>query len=68
MMITVNEAGKKGGQIVLEKHGSQFFARIGRLGNKAMRAKYPGRASEWGKLGGRPKKLTLDQITGENGK
>jgi general stress protein YciG len=67
-VITVNEAGKKGGRTVLEKHGSQFFVRIGRLGNKAMRAKYPGRASEWGKLGGRPKKLTLNQIMGENGK
>ena len=33
-----------------------------------MRRKYPDMASEWGKKGGRPRKLTLGQIMGEKSK
>lgn len=59
MGISVEEAGKKGGLTTLNLKGSVFFSTIGRKGQKALRYKYPGMASKWGKLGGRPKKSTL---------
>jgi len=59
MGITVNEAGRRGGLRTLHKHGTVFFARIGQKGQEVMRARYPGRAREWGKLGGRPRKPHL---------
>lgn len=62
MAITVNEAGRKGGLTALKNHGREFFAEIGRRGQKAMRAKYPDSASEWGKKGGRPRKLDLSNM------
>ncbi len=65
---TVREAGRKGGTTVLQKHGLAHFSRIGVKGQAAMRMKHPGKASEWGKLGGRPKKLPLNKIMGEEGK
>jgi len=66
MSITVNEAGKKGGLSVLRNRGRQFFTKIGKQGNLAMRHKYPNMASEWGKLGGRPRKPKLH--LGQEGK
>jgi hypothetical protein len=33
-----------------------------------MRRKYPAMAAKWGRLGGRPRKLALDEIMGEKGK
>jgi len=68
MSITVSEAGKRGGLALLRKYGLRYFVEIGRKGQTAMRERYPGMASEWGKKGGRPKKLTLNQIVGEKGK
>jgi len=59
MGITVNEAGRRGGLRTLQKHGSEFFVRIGQKGQEVMRARYPGQAREWGKLGGRPRKPHL---------
>ena len=59
MATTVNEAGKKGGLSVLASRGRQFYVEIGRKGQKAMRAKYPNRASVWGSRGGRPRKPSL---------
>ena len=56
MVISVNEAGKKGGLALLAKHGTQHFAEIGKKGQKILRKRYPGMASEWGKKGGRPRK------------
>jgi len=68
MSISVAEAGRKGGLTVLDRRGRAFYSEIGKKGQQAMRQKYPNMASEWGKLGGRPKKLTLNQIVGEKGK
>lgn len=66
--LTVREAGHRGGLAVLRNRGRQFFIEIGMKGQVIMRQKYPNMASKWGKLGGRPKKLTLEQIVGEKGK
>jgi general stress protein YciG len=54
--VSVAEAGKKGGLIVLNKYGREFYRSIGRKGQKAMRKKYKRMASEWGRRGGRPRK------------
>ena len=65
---TVQEAGRMGGLKLLSDRGRAHFAKIGRRGQSAMRRKYPDMASEWGKKGGRPRKLTLGQIMGEKSK
>ncbi len=62
MGMSVNEAGRKGGLTVLGKYGKDFYAQIGKNGQAAMRQKYPDNASDWGKLGGRPKKLPLSSM------
>ena len=62
MAITVDEAGRRGGLAVLASRGRDFYAGIGRKGQKAMRAKYPNSASEWGRKGGRPSKLDLNSM------
>jgi hypothetical protein len=59
MVITVAEAGRKGGLRTLSLKGRGFFSSIGREGQRALRSKYPGMASIWGKRGGRPKKSAL---------
>lgn len=58
----VTEAGRRGGLTVLRKHGRDFYASIGQRGQKSLRNKYPGKASEWGKLGGRPRKFNLNEM------
>jgi general stress protein YciG len=68
MSISVAEAGRKGGLAVLNRRGHAFYSDIGKKGQQAMRQKHPNMACEWGKLGGRPKKLTLNRIVGEKGK
>jgi general stress protein YciG len=68
MSISVSEAGRKGGLAVLTEMGRAFYSRIGKKGQLAMRRKYPNMAKEWGKRGGRPRKLTLAQYMGEAGK
>ena len=67
MTMTVNEAGHRGGLEVLRRRGRDFFARIGKKGQEAMRVKYPGMSREWGKLGGRPRKFPLNGL-GERSK
>ena len=62
MSITVAEAGRKGGLTVLRKLGREFYIGIGRKGQKSMRRKYPNMAQEWGRLGGRPKKNSPDDM------
>ena len=59
MVISVNEAGKKGGLALFAKHGSKHFAEIGKKGQEILRKRYPNMASEWGKKGGRPRKNNL---------
>lgn len=55
-----------GGFAVLRNRGRQFYIEIGRKGQRAMRAKYPDSASEWGKKGGRPRKLDLNKMGRES--
>lgn len=60
--ITVNEAGRRGGLTVLRNRGREFYAQIGIKGQQVMRARHPNMASKWGKLGGRPRKLSLSDV------
>lgn len=60
MRITVSEAGRRGGLACLRNRGREFYVEIGKRGQGVMRAKYPDKASEWGKQGGRPKKPNLN--------
>jgi len=68
MSLTVAEAGKRGGLKLLETRGRNYFVAIGKKGQAIMRQKYPSMANRWGKLGGRPRKPTLDSIMGEKSK
>jgi len=68
MDISVKEAGRRGGLANLSKFGSIYFVRIGRLGGLRTKALYGDRYSEWGKLGGRPRRPNLEEIVGEKGK
>ena len=65
MSISVSEAGRRGGLTVLRNQGKEFYVQIGIKGQQKMRARYPNMASKWGKLGGRPRKLSLSDIGGE---
>ena len=60
MSTSVNEAGRIGGLTVLRRHGKEFYAQIGKKGQTTMRRRYPGKAAQWGAMGGRPRKLPLD--------
>lgn len=55
-IISVSEAGRRGGLTVLSLKGIEFFSEIGKKGQQVTRKRYPGKASEWGKKGGRPRK------------
>jgi len=53
--ITVREAGKRGGEAVKAKYGSDYYKQIGKLGGDRTKAKYGDDFySEIGKKGGRP--------------
>jgi hypothetical protein len=68
LSISVIEAGRKGGLSLLHKRGIEYFSSIGRKGQQAMRRRFPGKAQEWGRKGGRPRKHSLVDNMGEVGK
>ena len=68
MDISVREAGRRGGLANLDKFGSEYFVRIGRLGGLRTKALHSDHYSEWGRMGGRPKKPKLKEIVGQDGK
>lgn len=63
---TVKQAGRSGGLAVLRRHGRAWFSQIGSKGQQELRAKHPGKAKEWGKLGGRPRKPSLENVGEES--
>jgi len=65
--ITVAEAGRRGGQSTLEHRGIEFFREIGAKGGRKTAELYAGLLKEFGKKGGRPRRPTLDESTGEEG-
>ena len=64
---TTRQAGKLGGLTTLTRYGITFYREIGRRGQVSFTAKYTIEdRRRWGKLGGRPRKYSLD--LGEGGK
>lgn len=63
--ISVSEAGRRGGRATLENHGTDFFKKIGRKGGHKTAKLYANLLSDFGKLGGRPKRPNLDITLGE---
>ena len=43
----------------MAKHGADFYREIGAKGQATLRKRHAGKAKEWGKLGGRPRKAVL---------
>ncbi len=60
--MSVREAGKRGGDRVKEKYGSEFYEAIGRKGGEATKSKYgPSFYEEIGSKGGqKPKRSPTD--------
>jgi len=65
--LTVRQLARRGGLATFRKHGREFYVRIGKKGQQTTRAKHHHRAREWGKLGGRPRKPTIEEM-GEGSK
>jgi general stress protein YciG len=59
--ITVAEAGRRGGRATLESQGIDFFKRIGKKGGERTAELYKELLSEFGRKGGRPRRLALDE-------
>jgi len=66
--ITVREAGARGGHSTLERRGVEFFRKIGAKGGKRQKELYRDLLAEFGRKGGRPRRPTLDESTGEKGR
>ena len=65
--ISVSEAGRRGGYATLENLGLDHFQKIGRRGGKRTAHLYREMLSEFGKMGGRPKRPSLkESIKEEN--
>ena len=63
--ISVTEAGRRGGCSTLERHGIEFYRKIGRLGGKRTAELHAGLLGEFGRLGGRPRRPILIINSGE---
>jgi general stress protein YciG len=63
--MTVKQAGRRGGNSTLERHGRKFFQQIGRKGGKRTAELYGDLLREFGKKGGRPRLPSLDEYMGE---
>lgn len=65
--ISVREAGRRGGRATLQNRGVNHFKKIGRKGGQRTAQLYHELLSEFGKMGGRPRRPILDEIMGEKG-
>ena len=63
--ISVQEAGRRGGESTLERRGTNFFREIGRKGGQRTAKLYRGLLKEFGKKGGRPRHPSLNKPEGE---
>ncbi len=62
--ISVKIAGKRGGTTTRDRHGSDFYRRIGKLGGERTRELYGEALKEVGRKGGRPRRPSLDSSLG----
>lgn len=67
--ITVHEAarqlGRRGGTATRDRHGIEFYRKIGAKGGKRQKELYRELLAEFGRLGGRPRRPNLENTTGE---
>lgn len=63
--VSVREAGRRGGTTTRDRHGVEFYRRIGARGGEITKKRYGHLFSEFGRRGGRPRRPTLDEPTGE---
>ena len=61
MNMSVEEAGRRGGIRNSEKFNKQHFINIGRIGGLRTKSLYADKYSQWGKKGGRPRKVNLGE-------
>lgn len=66
--ISVKEAGKRGGQTTLRKHGRTFFSEIGRKGGQRTAQLYRAILKDIGKRGGRQRRPQLVHSPGHSKK
>jgi len=64
-IISVKEAGRRGGQATLRNQGNEFFREIGKKGGKRTAELYRDLLSEIGKMGGRPRRPALNEYLEE---
>ena len=65
--MTVQEAGRRGGNTTLHNQGVEHFKKIGRKGGKRTAKLYRDLLSEFGRRGGRPRRPSLkESIEEEN--
>lgn len=57
--ISVQEAGRRGGNVTRSRYGLGFYKKIGVRGGKRTAEFYAHMLSEFGKKGGRPRRPTL---------
>lgn len=57
--VTVKEAGRKGGTVTRDRHGTEFYRKIGSRGGKTTKKLYGHLFSQFGKKGGRPSRSFL---------
>lgn len=64
--ISVKEAGRRGGSTTRDRYtGTGFYQRIGAKGGKRQKELYADLLAEFGKLGGRPRRPSLNEHVGE---
>lgn len=61
-------AGQRGGLATLRRYGISYFSELGKKGQKTLRQRYPGMARDWGRMGGRPRKPSLEEVEGDGEK
>ena len=64
--ITVQEAGRRGGESTFQRRGTDFFRKIGRKGGQRTAELYKELLKEFGKKGGRPRRPSLTDAGQEN--
>lgn len=59
MSMSVQQAGRKDGLATKDRHGLSFLREIGKKGGQITSIRYQDKYSIWGKMGGRPRKISL---------
>lgn len=64
-VITVREAGRRGGHATRTRfQGTDFYRRIGAMGGKRQKELYHDLLAEFGRMGGRPRRPSLEDSMG----